>query len=182
MDGIPVRDTLKECFSCNQARYYNEEGVETELIFFKGNSTEQFGRDLYVYNDAGHKIGSKYFEKGEHIRNYKYTLDAMNRIHEGRAHDITTDTMEYGYRNKYDKDGNHIETATLNSKNEITDYYRRTFNQSGVPITEAIVGLDGKAIFNVKYEYRPQADKDWQEQLTYYNGKLSEIRYREKID
>ncbi|MEM6380473.1 MAG: hypothetical protein AAF705_19975, partial [Bacteroidota bacterium] len=36
-EDTPVRDTIKECFSCNQAEVYNNEGKLLALRFYKAN-------------------------------------------------------------------------------------------------------------------------------------------------
>lgn len=69
----------------------------------------------------------------------------------------------------------------MDSKGEVYNYCVRTFNLNGIAITEDIQNLEGISTFNVKYEYRPQADSAWLEQLAYYNGILKEIRYRENV-
>ncbi len=180
-NGIPTRDTLMDCFHCNQAIVYDKTGKELELRFYKKNGKDKFGYEEYQYNTEGNKVGSKYFENDTLVSVYKYELDEQKNIAIGRAFDVNTDKMLYGYRHKYDAKDNQIETENLNGKDEIQDYYRRVFNEKGIVLSENIVDLDGNPTFKIKYEYRPQADHAWIEQLTYYDDQLSEIRLREKV-
>ena len=176
-----VRDTIKECFSCNQAEVYDAGGMQVALRFYKANMTDMYGYEVYTYDNNGNKTGSSYYEKDSLTTKYVYELDQKGRIYIGRAiNPVSGDTL-YGYKNEYDDRGNHIVTASMNGKDEILDYYRRTFNEGGVAITENIEDTEGNITFRVRYEYRPAADSTWVEQLTFYNDKLSEIRYREEI-
>lgn len=180
-NGIAVKDSLKDCFSCNQAEVYDRNGKQTELRFYKSNMTDMYGYEIYNYNDEGYKTGSKYFEGDSLTTIYKYDLDNEGRILKGLAFNAITNEPLYGYLNEYDENGNHISTGSLNSKEEVIDYYKRTFNDNGIVVLENIVDIEDNPTFKVKYEYRPQADENWTEQLTYYNDELKEIRYREEI-
>ena len=180
-NGIAVMDSLKDCFSCNQAEVYDRNGRQTELRFYKSNMKDMFGYEVYDYNDKGYKTGSKYFEGDSLTTIYKYELDNDGRIIKGLAFNANTNEPLYGYKNEYDENGNHISTGSLNSKEEVLDYYKRTFNENGIVVLENIVDLDDNPTFKVKYEYRPQANEKWTEQLTYYNDELKEIRLREEI-
>lgn len=176
-----VKDTLKECFSCNQALVYDESGKEVELRFYKSNMKDTYGYEVYNYDSEGRKTGSNYYENDSLTTKYRYTLDDKGRILVGKAYDAKTDKMLYGYQNKYDVEGNHVETGSMNSEGEIGNYYRRKFNDKGIVMFENIEDTNGNPTFRVKYEYRPKADSLWTEQLTYYNDTLKEIRFRERI-
>lgn len=181
VDGIAVRDSLKDCFSCNQAEIYDYTGKQTELRFYKANMEDMFGYEIYDFNDEGFKVGSKYYEGDSLTTIYKYDLDQNGRITKGLAYEANTGNLLYGYANEYDTNGNHVTTGSLNSKGEVIDYYRRTFNDNGIATMENIEDLEGNPTFRVKYDYRPQANENWTEQLTYYNDELREIRFREEI-
>jgi len=94
---------------------------------------------------------------------------------------VKTNKLNYGYLYEYDESGNQISTGNIDSEGEVSEYYVRTFNENGVAITENVVDLEGQSKLRIKYEYRPQADSTWTEQLTYYNDVLKEIRFREKV-
>lgn len=181
VNGNPVKDTLMECFHCNQSRIYNKEGKELELRYYKSNMKDTYGNDVYTYNEDGHKTGSSFYEKDSLTTIYKYELDDEHRIKIGKAFDPKSDTLLYGYNNIYSDKGFHVETANINAKDEVYEYYRRVFNKKGVPLFENIEDLDDKPTFKVRYEYRPEADSSWVEQLTYYNDVLKEIRVRERV-
>ncbi len=182
VDGMPVKNKLKDCFSCNQGRVFDKNGKELELRFYKADMKNVYGIDKYVYNKQGKKIGSEYFdEKGKHTTDYKYQYDALGRLKFSRAYSKETGKMLYGSEYDYDNRGNQYETASLNKDGEINDYYRREYNIYGLPVLENIVDKNNKPTFKVRYEYMPCGTKDWVDQITYYNGKLSEIRNREVI-
>ena len=180
-NGEVVRDTIKNCFSCNQALIFDKSGKELELRFYKANMKDIYGYEVYEHDANGNKIGSNYYDIDSLTTEYKYELDKNNRIKIGRAFEIATGNLLYGYINLYDKNGNHIETGNMDAKGEVYQYYRRQFNKKGVAIRETIEDLEGNPRLRIKYEYRPKANKDWEEQLTYYNDTLKEIRFREKI-
>jgi len=182
MDGdMAKKDTLKNCFSCNQATVKDGNGKEVERRFYYANMEDMYAYELFIHNDKNQKTGSNYYEKDTLVNNYRYVLDETGRILEGRAYDAITDTMKYGYINSYDTAGNHTRTAGLDSKGQVVDSYVRTFNENGVAVTENIEDVDGNVTFRVKYDYRPKADSNWIEQLTYYNDVLKEIRFKEEI-
>ncbi len=179
-DNQAVRDSVKECFSCNQALVYDTNGREIALRFYKSDMEEVYGYEIYDYDSEGRKIGSSYYENDTIVTKYKYELDPEGRIAIGKAFDLSG-KMLYGYLNEYDSLGNHISVGSMDENGEVYEYYKRNFNANRIPITENIVDLDDNPTFRVKYEYRPSADSLWEEQLTFYNDKLSEIRFRERI-
>ncbi len=181
-NDIAQKDTVKDCFSCNQAEVYNADDTLLELRFYKANMSDMFGYEVYRYNKDGHRIGSIYFDGDSATTRYDYELDTENNISQGLAFSLETEELLYGYKNAYDSLGNHISTGSMNAKKEIIDYYVREFNENGIAIKENIVDLEGNPTFRVRYEYRPSADSNWTEQLTYYNDTLSEIRFRERIE
>lgn len=176
-----VRDTVKECFSCNQAIVYDQSGKEIALRFYKRNMTDFYGYEEYEYDTLGRKIGSQYYENDTLRTEYRYALDSLGRIATSKAFDVKTDKMLYGTAYKYDQKGNQYESGSMTAKGEIVEFYRRTYNNQGIPIAENIEDLNGDPTFKVKYEYRPKADSTWLEQLTYYNDKLTEIRFKDRI-
>ncbi len=180
-DGLPKKGSVMECFSCNQGLEYSREGKELFLRFYKADLDSLYGLEKYNYNEKGFKISSDYFENDSVVSRYEYELDELGRITLAKAIDQKTGQMIYGYQHKYNEEGLAVETGNLNSKGEPYEYYRRTFNINGLPVTENIVDLNDSITFKIKYEYRPTNDKNWKEQIAYYNGKLSEIRYREFI-
>ena len=180
-DSIAVRDTLKQCFSCNQSDVYDENGRLLEHRFYKGNSDAMFGYEVFEYNDLGQKIGSSYYEGDSLTTKYVYELDERGRVSVGRAYNAATDEMLYGYRYQYNDLGQDYETATLDETGTVYEYYRRTYNEAGVVIAENIEDLNDEPTFRVHYAYRPKADSAWTEQIVYYNDKLSEIRVRERV-
>ena len=180
VDGIPNKDKLKDCFSCNQGLLFDKNGKEIELRFYKADMKSMFGYERYLYDSKGRKIGSEYFdEKGVNTTNYKYEYDALGRRKFNKAYDKKTDKMLYGSEFDYDNQGNQFETATLNKEGNINNYYRREYNIFDLAVLESIVNKEGKVTFKVRYEYIPCGTKDWVDQITYYNGKLSEIRNKE---
>ena len=182
VDGMPVKDELKDCFSCNQGKVFDKNGRELELRFYKADMKSMYGYEKYLYNDKGQKIGSEYFDdKGVHTTNYKYEYDSLGRLKFSRAYDKKTGELKYGSRYDYDNRGNQYETASLNKEGEVNDFYRREYNIYGLPVLENIVDKDGKVTFKVRYEYMPCNTKDWVDQITYYNGELKEIRNKETI-
>ena len=181
-NDIAVRDTLKNCFSCNQAKVYDENNRLVELRFYQSNMKDLFGYETYSYNENDHRSGSVYFDTDSATTRYEYELDEQGRIMGTTAYSIVTDERLYGTINEYDDSGNHISTGSLNADSQIVDYYVRTFNKYGIAVTENITDPNGNPTFRVRYEYRPTADSSWVEQLTYYNDVLREIRIRERIE
>ena len=146
-DGKEVRDTLKECSYCNQADVFDKNGKEIEHHFYKVNMKDKYAYEIFQHNSAGHKIGSEYYENDTLITKYEYQLDDKNRIASAKAIDVKTNNMIYGYQNKYDEKGNHYESVSLNSKGELTEFYRRKFNNNGIATSENIEDLDGNPTF-----------------------------------
>lgn len=177
--GEPQKDSVKECFSCNQGLEYDEMGREVVLRFYKSDLDSLYGYEVYRYNFAGQKIGADYYENDSIVTAYIYELDSLGRIQINRAIDRKTGEMLYGYRYRYDEAGNAFETGNLNADGEIYEYYRYAYNEFGVVTTEEIVDLEGNPTFEIQYEYRPKPDSNWVDQISYHNGKLTEIRYRE---
>jgi len=180
-NGIPVSDTLMNCFHCNQVIVFNGKGQEIENRFYQADLKNKYGYEIFKHNKEGHKIGSDYFEKDSLVMEYRYELNADNTIKFSKAFNPKTGEMLYGDQRFYDEKGNCIADGNMNGKGEIVQYYRRVFNENGVPVNENIEDLDGNATFSVRYEYRPQADSNWVEQITYYDDKLSEIRVRKEM-
>lgn len=180
-DGIPQRDSLMECFSCNQGIEFDRDGRELALRFYKADLDSLYGFETYNYNEQGFKIGADYYENDSIVTKYTYKTDSHGRILVARAFDRKSGSMLYGYQNKYNVSGQAYETGNLNGDGEVYEYYQRTFNENGLPVTEDIADLEGNITFKIKYEYRPQANEHWKEQIAYYNGQLSEIRFREFV-
>ncbi len=182
-NGVAMPDTLKDCFSCNQALIYDKGGKEKALVFYKDNMEDEFGREEYIYDIKGRKIGSNYFEGDSLTVKHIFEVDSVDttRILAGLAVESATQRPLYGYRYQYDGNDNQYETANMNEINEVFEFYRRKYNGHGVVTSENIVDLKGNSTFSIRYEYRPDATKDWVEQLTYYNDVLSEIRVRERV-
>lgn len=177
--GEPQKDSVKECFSCNQGLEYDEAGKEIILRFYKSDLDSLYGYEVYKYNESGQKVGSDYYENDSVVTEYVYELDSLGRIEINKAIDKKSGTMLYGYRYRYDGQGHPFETGNLNADGEVYEYYRHAYNEFGVVTTEEIVDLEGNPTFEIRYEYRPKPDSNWVDQITYYNGKLSEIRHRE---
>ncbi|MDN5212658.1 hypothetical protein QQ020_11400 [Fulvivirgaceae bacterium BMA12] len=177
--GEPKKDSIKECFSCNQGIEYNKQGRELVLRFYKADLDSIYGYEIYKYNDWGQKIGSDYYENDSVVTSNVYELDSVGNIKISKAIDKKTGKMLYGYRHRYDERGNLFETGNLNAEGEVYEYYRYAHNEFGVVTTEEIVDLEGNPTFEIKYEYYPEPDSTWVDQITYHNGKLSEIRHRD---
>ena len=183
VDGLAQADSVKECFSCNQARVYDESGKEVENRWYKPQMDELFAKDVYVYGPDGNKLGSEYFEADTLAALYSYdpdTLDASRTLMVRARHPISKDLL-YAYKYAYDKDGNQYETTNYSQHESVDNVYRRSYNENGIVVEENILDPLGESYFNVKYEYRPKADETWVEQLTYYNDELKEIRVREFV-
>jgi len=183
VNGVAQVDSVKDCFSCNQALVFDEFGKEIENRWYKPNMTDLFAKDVYLYGQDGNKIGSEYFEADTLAAIYNYEPDSLNasRTMMVRALHPSTKNLLYAYKYGYDESGNQFETTNYSQYERVDNIYRRSYNENGVVIEENILDPTGESYFNVKYEYRPSADKDWIEQLTYYNDELKEIRVREKI-
>jgi len=61
-NGIPVRDTLRECFYCNQGMVKDATGKELEQRFYKSDMKTIPYYEIYQHNAKGQKIGSHYYE------------------------------------------------------------------------------------------------------------------------
>ena len=125
---------------------------------------DAYAHELFKHNGLDQKIGSTYYEKDTAISEYKYELDELGIIKEGRAFDLKTGKQNYGYKYSYDDQGNQITIANLNAIDSVYSYYQRTFNEDGITIAEQIEDTKGKPTLLVKYEYRPKADSSWTEQ------------------
>lgn len=183
VDGMAQADSVKECFSCNQALVFDEAGKELENRWYKPNMEDLFAKDVYVYGSDGNKLGSKYFDADTLAALYSYdpdSLDASRTVMVRARHPITKDLL-YAYKYGYDESGNQSETTNYSQHEEVDNIYRRLYNENGIIVEENILDPTGESYFNVKYEYRPKADDNWVEQLTYYNDELKEIRVREKV-
>ncbi len=180
-DGVPKKGSIMECFSCNQGLEFDRDGKELVLRFYKADLDSLYGFERYNYNEQGFKISADYFENDTIVSRYEYELDAQGRIVIAKAIDQKSGQMLYGYQHKYDAEGLIYETGNLNAAGQPYEYYRRTFNAKGLPVTENIFDLNDSLTFEIKYEYRPVDVENWKEQIAYYNGILSEIRYREFV-
>ena len=183
VDGLAQPDSVKECFSCNQALVFDESGKELENRWYKPNMEDLFAKDVYVYGVDGHKVGSEYFEADTLAALYNYdpdTLDASRTLMVRALHPSSKNLL-YAYKYGYDESGNQFETTNYSQHERVDNIYRRRYNENGIVIEENILDPSGESYFNVKYEYRPKADENWLEQLTYYNDELKEIRVREFV-
>ncbi len=180
-DGIPERDSLMNCFGCNQAIVYDTNGIETETRFYKKDMIKVYGTDFYLRNPEGLKTGSRYFEEGELITEYRYSYDSLKRLTQTLAYEPKSNTLLYGSVQYYDNENRPYKTANLNKDAVIQQYFIREYNENGIAIMENITDLKGNPTFRISYEYRPKADSNWVEQLVYYNDSLSVIKWRESI-
>jgi len=168
VDGVAQADSVKDCFSCNQALVFDESGKEIENRWYKPNMNDLFAKDVYIYGQDGEKLGSEYFAADTLAAIYSYDADSLDasRTSMVRAIHPISKNLLYAYKYGYDDAGNQFETTNYSQHETVDDIYRRTYNENGIVIEENILDPFGEAYFNVKYEYRPRADEHWVEQLT----------------
>jgi len=174
-NGAFVKDTVNMI----QSIIVDDNDKEIANIYYELDGSESW-KDIYQYDDAGRKIGSKYYEKGIQKSYYEYDLDSFGRRIGYRTKEVNTDTLIYDGASRYENNGLLRKDGYVTKDGVFKWNYEYYFDADGKELGYAYVSSKSGKKFPRDYKYiHFNKDGKWTERHAIENDTVVGIEVRE---